>query len=329
MAQRRQNASRQSLFRQPFAQGRSLKERLQAYGSLQVYSLKASFSRIWETPIASSLTILVVAIALALPASFSALIDNARQPLEALDTTSQISLFLKPELSNEAARKLTERLKKNPRLFGATLMTKEDGLKELTAFSGFQDALAALTSNPLPAVIILRPVATDTASVTQLLNELRTLPESDRVQFDDEWLKKLRALLAISERCVVAFSLLLGFGVLFIVGNTIRLELQNRREEIVVSKILGATNGFIRRPFIHSGFWYAFLGALLALIVADLLILGVKGPADELAALYGSPYRLAFLSLTSTAVLLGSAILLGIVGAWIVVARFLREIDPA
>lgn len=329
MSQRRQPPPRQSLFRQPFAQGRTFRERLDAYISLQIYSLKASFSRIWETPVASSLTILVVAIALALPASFSALVENVRLPLDALDTTSQISLFLKPELSNEAARKLSERLRKNPRLSGATLLTKEDGLRELTTFSGFQDALAALSTNPLPAVIILRPLATDAASVTQLLDELRTLPESDRVQFDDEWLKKLRALLVIAERCAMAFSLLLGLGVLFIVGNTIRLELQNRREEIIVSKILGATNGFIRRPFMHSGFWYAFLGAMLALVVANLLIFDVKEPADALAELYDSPYRLSFLSIKSTCILLGSAILLGIVGAWIVVGRFLREIEPS
>lgn len=328
MSKRHSASARQSLFRQPFAQGRSFKEKVNAYLSLQIYSLKGSFSRIWETPVASSLTILVVAIALALPASFSALVENVRQPLDALDTTSQISLFLKPDLSNEAARKLSERLKKNPRLAGTQLLTKEDSLKELTAFSGFQDALAALTGNPLPAVIILRPIATDSASVSQLLDELRTLPESDRVQFDDEWLQKLRALLAITERCASAFSLLLGIGVLFIVGNTIRLELQNRREEIVVSKILGATHGFIRRPFIHSGFWYAFLGALLALIVANSLILGMKAPADELASLYESPYRLAFLSLRSTLILMGSAIGLGIIGAWVVVARFLRELDP-
>jgi cell division transport system permease protein len=328
MSQRHPSPTRRGLFRQPFAQGRSLKERFNAYLSLQAFSLKGSFSRIWETPVASTLTIFVVAIALALPASFSALVENARQPLEALDTTSQISLFLKADLSNEAARKLSDRLKKNPRLSGATLLTKEDGLKELTSFSGFEDALAALNHNPLPAVIILRPLATDTASVSQLLDELRTLPESDRVQFDDEWLQKLRALLAIAERSASAFSVLLGLGVLFIVGNTIRLELQNRREEIAVSKILGATHGFIRRPFIHSGFWYAFLGALLALIVANLLILGIKGPADQLAALYDSPYRLSLLSLRSTFILLSCAITLGITGAWIVVARFLREIDP-
>lgn len=319
----------QGLFRQPLNRGPSGLDRWHAYWSAQKHSLKASFSRIWETPIASTLTILVVAIALALPASFGALVENASLPLEALDTSSQISLFLKPELSDDAARKLAARLQQDVRLAGVTVLTKDEGLKELVAFSGFKDALVALSGNPLPAVLILKPRATDAASVTQLLDQLRTIPEADRVQFDEEWLKKLRALIAIADRCVLVFSLLMGLGVLFIVGNTIRLELQNRREEILVSKILGATHGFIRRPFIHAGFWYAFLGAILALLLAHLLILGVREPANELAILYGSPYRLTLLSARSTGILLLTAIFLGISGAWVVVQRFLREIEPS
>lgn len=321
--------TRRGLFRPPLNQGPDFRDRFEAYVSLQKVSLAASFNRIWETPVASSLTIFVVAIALALPASFSALIENARQPLEALDTSSQVSLFIRPDLSDERARKLATTLAADPRLDRATLLTKAEGLQELKGFSGFEEALSALTSNPLPAVILLRPKKTDAAAVSQLLESLKALPEADRVQFDDEWLQKLRALMAIVERAVAAFSLLLGFGVLFIVGNTIRLELQHRREEIIVHQMLGATRGFIRRPFIHSGFWYGFLGALLALFLANLLILGIKHPADELAALYESPYRLSLLSLHATLTLLASAIFLGMSGAWIVVNRFLREIEPA
>lgn len=328
MARNRRSASRASLFRQPIYAAGQWPDRIKAHLHLQTDSLQESFRRLWLTPIASTLTILVVAIALALPASFNALIQNARQPIEALESTSQISLFLKPELSNEAGRKLAGRLKKHPALIGATLVTKEEGLKELAAYSGFGDALAALNSNPLPAVIIVQPAATDAAAVARLLAELKTLPEADRVQFDSEWLEKLQALLAIAQRGTAVFSLLLGFGVLFIVGNTIRLELQNRREEIAVTKILGATHRFIRRPFVHAGVWYALLGAVLAWLLANLLILGVRTPANRLAELYGSPFRLSFLGLTDTLILLASAVLLGVTGAWIVVAHFLREIDP-
>jgi cell division transport system permease protein len=328
MALKGKSTFRRGLFRQPIQSAEKLSDRVKAHWNLQSDSLRESFRRMWQTPIASTLTILVVAIALALPASFNALIQNARQPIEALESTSQISLFLKPELSNEAGRKLALKLNKHPVLAGATLITKEDGLKELAAYSGFGDALAALNSNPLPAVIIAHPVKTDADAVTRLLAELKTLPEADRVQFDSEWLEKLRALLAIAGRCAAAFSVLLGFGVLFIVGNTIRLELQNRREEIAVAKMLGATHRFIRRPFVHAGLWYALLGAILAWLLANLLILGVRSPANQLAELYGSPFRLSYLGLADTAILLASAVLLGIIGAWVVVAHFLREIDP-
>jgi len=327
MAFRRKSDIRRGIFRQPIQSDTALTDRVRAYLALQMDSLRASFARIWETPIASSLTILVVAIALALPASFNGLIQNARQPIEALESTGQISLFLKPDISNQTAQKLTTQLRKNQALTDASLLTKEDGLRELAAYSGFGEALAALNNNPLPAVILVKPQATDAASVSRLLIELKTLPEADKVQFDSEWLEKLQALLAIAQRCVTAFSLLLGFGVLFTVGNTIRLELQNRRDEIAVAQLLGATHRFIRRPFIHSGFWYAFLGAALAWGLANLLILGVRTPANQLAELYGSPYRLSFLRLTDTGILFGSAVLLGIIGAWVVVAHFLRELD--
>lgn len=328
MAFKNKPAFRRGLFRQPIPSAEKLSDRLKAYLNLQGDSLRESFRRMWQTPIASTLTILVVAIALALPASFNALIQNVRQPIEALESTSQISLFLKPALSNEAGRRLASKLNKHPALAGATLMTKEDGLRELAAYSGFGDALALLDNNPLPAVIIVHPVATDTAAMTRLLTELKTLPEADRVQFDSEWLEKLQALLAIAGRCAAAFSILLGFGVLFIVGNTIRLELQSRREEIAVAKMLGATHRFIRRPFVHAGVWYALLGAILAWLLANLLILGVRTPANRLAELYGSAFRLSSLGLADSMILLASAVLLGSIGARIVVAHFLREIDP-
>lgn len=328
MARNRRTANRRALFRPPLHVTGPWPDRIQAYLHLQTDSLQESFRRLWLTPIASTLTILVVAIALALPASFNALIQNARQPIEALESTSQISLFLKPELGNEPGRKLAAKLKKHPAVTGATLVTKEEGLKELAAYSGFGDALAALNNNPLPAVIIVQPAATDAAAVARLLAELKTLPEAGQVQFDSEWLEKLQALLAIAERCAAAFSLLLGLGVLFIVGNTIRLELQSRREEIAVTKLLGATHRFIRRPFVHAAVWYALLGAALAWLLANLLILGVRTPANQLAELYGSPFRLSFLGLADTLILLASAVLLGMTGAWIVVAHFLREIDP-
>ncbi len=304
--------------------------RLQAYFALQRETGKDSFHRLWQTPLASGLTVLVIAIALTLPTGFHALIGNARQASEGLETTSRISLFLKPELSNDTARRLVDRLKKHPKIAEAEAITKEAGLKELRAYSGFGDALEALDYNPLPAVISLSP--RDSMASPELLEallaELGALPEADFVQFDTEWLRKLRALLAMAERAIAVFGVLLSLGVLFIVGNTIRLELQNRREEIAVAKLLGATDRFITRPFLYAGFWYGLFGGGLAWLQSNSLLLILRAPAAELAALYGSPYRLAFLSLAETELLIGGSVVLGIAGAWAVVFYHLRKLDP-
>ena len=326
MALLRRNRPRRAKPRRLFNPGRWFQERPGAFLRRLGKGGRASFRRLWQTPLASLLTILVLAITLALPASFHALIQNARQPLASLETTGEISLFLKPELSNEAGRKLAGRLQHNPALTRVTLVTKEEGLKELLNYSGFADALAALDSNPLPAVIIIQPAQRDAAAMAGLLGMLKTLPEADTLQFDNEWLEKLQTLLDVASRATAAFGLLLGVGVLFIVGNTIRLELQHRRPEIAVLRLLGATPGYIRRPFLLTGGWYAVLGAALAWLLANALLLGLSLPVNQLAALYGSSFRLAFLGVTDLVLLLIFAAMLGVSGAWIVVAYGLREI---
>lgn len=307
-----------------------LGDRLQAHGALRWEVFKDSLGRLRRTPVASALTVLVIAIALTLPASLHVLVENAREASAGLESTSRISLFLKPDLSNEAGRRLADRLKKHPRIAETTLITKEAGLKELQTYSGFGEALRALSSNPLPVVISVKAQDSlaDPAAMEALLAELGRLPEADFAQFDTEWLQKLRAMLDMAERGIQVFSLLLAFGVLFTVGNTIRLELQQRREDIAVTKLLGATNGFIRRPFLYAGFWYGFLGGVLAWLLCDALVLLLRAPAARLAELYGSPFRLAFLGFVDTGWLLGISVALGVAGAFAVATYHLRKLDP-
>lgn len=330
MAFKRNPKGRRAAKARPERSGPGFLNQTEAYFALHVETFKDSFRRLRQTPLSSTLTVLVIAIALTLPMSFHALVGNARQAGAALETTTQISLFLKPNLPNEAGRKLADRLKIHPQIAATGLISKEEGLKELKTYSGFGDALKSLDFNPLPAVVSIKPKDTlaDPVALEGLLVELRKLPEADFVQFDTEWLRKLSALLAIADRCIAVFSVLLGLGVLFIVGNTIRLELQSRREEIAVAKLMGATDRFIRRPFLYAGFWYAFLGAVLAWLLVNLLLLLLRGPATQLAELYGSPYRLSFLGLVETELLIGASVLLGIAGAFAVVAYHLRTLAP-
>lgn len=281
-----------------------------------------------RTPFAMAMTILVIAITLALPTSFHLLVKNLRAVGGDLEATNEISLYLKPELPNDAGRKLAERLKNHDQIAETRMVTKETGLAELKAYSGFGEVLATLNFNPLPVVIGIRPKdsLTRPEQVEKLVAELKALPEADLVQVDTQWMHRLYAILRVAERSAVVLGVLLGCAVLFIVGNTIRLELYNRREEIIVQKFLGATDRFIRRPFLYTGFWFGFFGSVLAWIIVALMLLVVRAPIRELNALYGGDFSLAFLSIFESLFLIGIACLLGVMGSFVVLVYHLRRL---
>lgn len=307
----------------------SLWERIQNYGFMHAHTCVASLGRMHRSPIFSAMTVLVIAIALALPASFHVLVKNARQASGTLEVSNQLSLFLNPELSNETGKKLAERLAKHPDIARAELISKEAGLREFQSYSGFGDALKALDFNPLPVVLSIRPkdALTRPEQVESLAAELQALPEADYVQLDMQWLRKLRAILAIAQRGSTVLGTLLGLAVLFIVGNTIRLELQDRREEIAVTRLMGATHRFIRRPFLYTGLWYGLLGGIVAWLLVTLTLLLLNGPVRELSSLYGGSFALAFLSLEESGWLIALATALGVGGAWTVVQFHLHQLE--
>lgn len=308
----------------------SLLERIQSYGFLHVHAVVASLRRICRRPISTAMTVLVIAIALALPASFEVLVQNARAAGGSLEATNEISVFLKPELSNEVGRKIADKLREHPQIERARLITKEAGLKEFQNYSGFGDALEALDFNPLPAVISIRPKRSleRPEDVEKLLAELKKSPETDFVQLDMEWMRKLRAMLAIAQRSIGLFGVLLSLAVLFIVGNTIRLELQDRQEEIAVTTLMGATNGFIRRPFLYAGLWYGLLGGVIAWLLVTFLLVLLRGPVHRLAELYGGHYELAFLSASDSFLLIVLSSALGVAGSLAVVSYHLGKLAP-
>jgi len=306
-------------------------DRIQSYVLLHAQIMVASLGRMYRKPLSTAMTVLVIAIALALPASFQVLVKNAREAGGSLETTKEISVFLKPELSNEVGRKIADKLRDHPQIEQTRLITKEAGLKEFQNYSGFGDALEALDFNPLPAVISIKPKDSleRPEDVEKLLAELKKSPETDFVQLDMEWMRKLHAMLAIAQRSIGVFGTLLSLAVLFIVGNTIRLELQDRQEEIAVTKLMGATDGFIRRPFLYTGFWYGLLGGVIAWLLVTFLLLLIRGPVHRLAELYGGRYELAFLSVSESAFLIALSSALGVVGSLAVVSYHLRKLEPS
>lgn len=287
-------------------------------------------AEIFRAPLSSLMTIAVLAIALALPAGFHVFLKNAQSVSSGWDNATQISLFLKLTISEQQAIGLRGELEKSPKIAQVDLITREQGLVEFRELSGFGEALSFLEENPLPATLVVTPAAAfsdpDTSEV--LLAELQALPEVEMAQLDLQWVRKLYSMMAIAERAVSALGLLLGIAVLLIVGNTIRLAIQNRREEIQIIKLVGATDAFIRRPFLYSGIWYGIFAGMLAWIMVNISVYWLKEPVRNLAGLYQSQFQLSGLSFLEALQLIGVATVLGLIGSWLSVGRHIRDIEP-
>ncbi|MCB1876851.1 MAG: permease-like cell division protein FtsX [Chromatiales bacterium] len=289
-----------------------------------------SLGRIFSKPVSSLLTISVLGIALALPAGLYLFLVNAQSISEGLDGEARISLFIKENIEETKAHSLAETLNQRNDIAQATLITREQALAEFQQYSGYAEALEALGDNPLPHVIVIRPDASamQPDAIETLLRSLRADPQVELAQLDLQWVQRLHGMILIARRGALVISALLGLAVLLTVGNTIRLEVQNRREEIIIAKLVGATDGFIRRPFLYSGLWYGLLGSVVSLLLLWLAIGLLAGPVSDLSRLYQSEFTLLRLSLHDTAILLATGAFLGWTGAWVAVAQQLRGMEP-
>lgn len=290
---------------------------------------KQSLSWLLLSPFTTGLTVLTIGIALTLPTSLYSLVQNLQTAIDSIESTNRISLFIKPELSDKTGQAVFEKLKNNPGIAEIELITKEAGFAELKSHSGFGEALASLEINPIPVVLSISPKdSSNPANFESLLRELSKLPEADFAQVDFEWILKVKAMIAIVNRLIFVFCLLLAIGVIVIVGNTIRLELQNRHEEIAVAKLMGATDSFISRPFFYTGVWYGLLAGTLAWCLSNLLLLYARNPVLTLAELYHSDFDLSLLGFSETFFLIGFSIFLGITGSLVVVHNHLNKLVP-
>lgn len=291
----------------------------------------ASLGYLVRQPMATLMTSAVIAIALALPTGLYVTLQNASTLSAGWDGSTQISLFLKPDVSEEQAGLLANRLRKHHRIERVELINKQQGLAQFQELSGFGDALRFLDDNPLPVVLVIQPsVDPDHPdSVAHLLKELRDENAVELAQLDMLWVKRLYTLIAVAERGIWIIGSLLGLAVLLVIGNTIRLDIQNRREEIEVSKLIGASNAFIRRPFLYTGLWYGLGGGLLAWLLTSVSLHLLDSPLYRLTSLYHSTFRLAGLSETNILFLVGASCLLGLAGSWLAVGRHLSKIEPS
>lgn len=290
-----------------------------------------SLGDLWRTPVASIMTVLVLGISLTLPATLHLFTKNAQQISSNWDSAAQISVFLKLSVDDKTARNLVKRIQLYPEVNRVVYISAEQGLAEFKKLSGFGNALTYLDDNPLPATILVTPTKrySQATSVKALLQKLEKERGVAQGKLDLEWLTKLEAIMALIQDIVTALAVLLSLSVVLIIGNTIRLAILNQKSAIAVMKMVGATDAFIQRPFMYTGFWYGVFGGILAAITVTLLGNYLGFAIVDLAELYQSQFSLKLLDLGELCILLLIAISLGLLGSYISVRQHIRAIEPS
>jgi len=293
-------------------------------------TLVGSLGRLAQQPVAAGMTVAVIAVALALPLFLDVLLQNTRAVTADWNQAFELSVYLTKKASAERATALAKQLRARADVAGVRVITADRAFADFRETSGFGKALDMLDANPLPNTLIVTPTlaASTPQGTTILKTSIGSLPDVEVVQLDTEWVLRLNAMLEVMRRVVWLTGSLLGLSVVLVVGNTIRLDILNRRAEIEVMKLVGATDGFARRPFLYSGVWYGLAGGLGAVALVAGAVAALAQPLEHLASLYGSQFHLEGLRLGSTARMLGIAIGLGWLGSWIAATRHIRAVEP-
>lgn len=316
--------------RQNTRAGGSFTDRLKAYRDQHAQALFSSLGRLFSTPFTTAMTIGVLALAIALASGFYLVVMNLQQLTGGLEASNQISLFLRDEISEAHAKKFAESIKVNPKVKNVKVITKQKAMDEFKKFSGFGEAIEVLEKNPLPVVIEVLPKDSlaDKQALTDLLEDFKKSTEVDFAQMDLAWVERLQSIVHTAKLTADILSVLLGFAVFFIAGNTIRLEIHDRRDEILISKLVGATNGFIQRPFLYTGFWIGFLSGVFAWFIVTFILLVLRPSVENISGLYEGSFHLLFFSYAETFFLLATSTLLTIVGSWLVLHFQIKQLQP-
>lgn len=275
------------------------------------------------------MTVAAVAIALALPAALVVALDNVKRLGGDWQRSATVSVFLGSRVDEAQAAQLRQRLAQLPEVDTVELISRAEGLSEFRDYSGLSSALDQLTENPLPVVLELQlyPAALEPEQLEPFIDRIEQLPEVDFLREDARWAQRFQAILALLRAGVSLLALLLGLGVLLVIGNSIRLEIENRRDEIRIMGLVGATARFARRRFLYIGAWYGLFGGALAAVLVTLMVWLLAAQAAPLEALYHRTFDIQGLGPTGLGALLLGSSLLGIAGSWIAVGRHLDLCD--
>ncbi len=311
--------------------GAGLKQRLRNYFAIHFHVLTTTLAQLGRSLGGNLMTTMVIGISLALPATLHVFLGKVDNLGASWQESAQVSLFLKASLPAQALSGLTTELNSWHEIGRLEYISPEQALAEFKQTSGLGGALALLDQNPLPGVIVVSPaLAHQTpAAVEALLQRLRQRSEVDLAQLDLEWLQRLHGLINLAERAALLLGGVLILAVLFVIGNTIRLAIQSRHDEIEVIKLIGGSDAFVRRPFLYNGMWFGLFGGLLAWLLVNVLLINLDEPVRQLAELYGSDFSVGLVDIKTTLLLLLLGPLLGLLGAWLATGRHLRAIEPA
>jgi cell division transport system permease protein len=303
--------------------------RIQAWLLHHLQSLVFSLGKIYQAPTTTIMTVAVIGITLSLPGGFYLFLKNIDAISGDFRSTTQISLYLDLGVAEDRARALQKEIAAMANVEATSFISREQALEEFRESSGFGNSIDTLSSNPLPHTIVVQPGEVDGFDARNLLNALQAMPEVEIAKLDTEWLERLYTIVEIARRSVTIITILFACAVLLIIGNTIRLDIQNRYQEIIVTKLIGATDAFIRRPFLYGGVWYGLFGGILSWLIVEIGYLAISSPLERLSLLYQSDARLITFSLGDFIILISSSTLLGLAGSWIAVARHLNQIEPS
>jgi cell division transport system permease protein len=307
-----------------------LKRQLRAWGRRQLYSFFSSLGTLLSHRFGTLMTVVVLGIAMVLPIGLLLTLENLRQIDLKQDQWGTLTVFLNMDVSEEQVRQFELSLKEQA-VARTNSISPQQGLQEFREASGFGSALDVLESNPLPWIVEVQPQWTEGEDMSeevatlQLWLETQDLVES--VVVDSKWLQRLAGLIRLGDAFVTVLSFMFSLAVLVVIANTIRLDVGNRADEIEILSLVGAGPGFIRLPFLYSGFWYGLLGAFFALLLLELSIAFLRAPLASLMDAYGKSFSLAGLSIPQVFYMFLAGGVLGWLGAWIAVQRYLQQLN--
>lgn len=290
-----------------------------------------SLLRLWHSPLSTWITLAAIAIALSLPASLHLFLKNLKSLTDDKRQVPTISLIIKQNISEQQARDRGELLQEMSEIDKVVLIPKDEGLEEFRKMQNIDETIDSLgEKNPLPHILIVTPhtklLGDPELDMKNLAKKLESYSEIDHIQMDIVWVQRLRGILRITERIILIISVLLALTVLLVIGNTIRLNIENRKEEIEVTKLIGATTAYIRRPFLYTGIWYGLFGGVISLVLVHIALLFLVSPVNQLAQLYSSSFSISGLGIRNTIYILIASSLLGLIGSWLAVGKHLRNL---